>query len=298
MTKCINKIFFFKVITLSILAFSVNAQNYSFDGVLMLSGQKSKPISYRIDFTLLNGVISGHSVTDLFGPHETKNEIRGTFTPADGVISFYEDAIVYTKSALQREIFCFVRFSGKVQTDSGIAQIRGKFTGQYKNQQHCASGSLMMLGSTHVQQLLAELANKMNQNEKGKVHGQVDVNLVQFYDSLQSRRLNAGENLSVFVDSDSLVLSFRDKFLEDGDIINFSHNQKPLLKGYRVTSIPRQIAIALQAGQNVFTLEAVQEGTRPPNTAMVAINGATTVEFQSNLKKGQKATIQIVRSQP
>jgi len=294
----INNVFIFYFITLCCQAFSVHAQNYAFEGALMLNGQKTKPISYRIDFTLSNGVISGHSITDLFGPHETKNEIKGTYSPADGGINFREEAIVYTKSPLQRETFCFVRFSGKVQTDSGIARVKGAFTGLYKNQQPCARGSLMMLGSASVQQLLAEFTNKINQTEKGKNHKYADASLVQLYDSLQSRRLNAGENLSVFVHQDSMILTFRDKFLEDGDVINFFHNNKPLLTGYRVTAIPRQMSIALHSGENVFTLEAVHEGTRPPNTAVVAITGASQVEFQSNLKKGQKATVRIVRSQP
>ncbi|MFM8492490.1 MAG: hypothetical protein ACKOA7_02020 [Bacteroidota bacterium] len=277
--------FFINIFILLNMAFSVNAQNFAFEGALFLSGQQSKPISYRIDFSLLNGVISGHSITDLFGPHETKNEITGTYTPSDGVINFHEESIVYTKSPLQREIFCFVRFSGKVQNDSGIARIKGAFTGRYKNQQHCARGSLMMLGSSSIQQVVKELSNNNKKIEK-------------LYDSIQSRRLNADENLSVFMDTDSLIVSFRDQYLEDGDVINFSHNGKLLLKGYKVTSIPHRISIALQAGENVFTLEAVHEGTRPPNTAMVAIVGATPVEFQSNLKKGQKAIVQIVRSHP
>jgi hypothetical protein len=298
MIERIIKMFFFKFITLYGLAFSVHAQNYAFEGALMLNGQKTKPISYRIDFTLSNGVISGHSITDLFGPHETKNEIRGTYSPANGLINFREDAIVYTKSALQREIFCFVRFSGKVQTDSGIARVKGEFTGLYKNQQPCARGSLMMLGTASVRQLMTEFTNKINETEKGINHKHAEASLVQLYDSLQSRRLNAGEKLSVFVQTDSLILTFRDEFLEDGDVINFFHNNKPLLTAYRVSSIPRRMSIALHEGENVFTLEAVHEGTRPPNTAVVAITGASQVEFQSNLKKGQKATVQIVRSQP
>ncbi|MBM3919519.1 MAG: hypothetical protein FJ344_08485 [Sphingomonadales bacterium] len=286
------------IITLFGFAVSVSAQNYAFEGALFLNGQKSKPMSYRIDFTLLNGVIRGHSITDLFGAHETKNEIRGTYTPSDGVITFLEEAIVYTKSPLQRDIFCFVRFSGKVLNDSGIARLKGEFTGRYKNQQLCARGNLVMLGSADVQKLLADLANKINQTDIGKIRGQGDLNPVQLYDSLQSRRLNAGENLNIFMDADAVTLSIRDQILEDGDIISLFQNGRPLLKCYKVTAVPHLINITLNTGENVFTLEAVDEGTRPPNTAMVTIQGPQRVEFQSNLKKGQKATVQIVRSQP
>jgi len=156
----------------------------------------------------------------------------------------------------------------------------------------------VMLGSADVQKLLADLANKINQTDIGKIRGQGDLNPVQLYDSLQSRRLNAGENLNIFMDADAVTLSIRDQILEDGDIISLFQNGRPLLKCYKVTAVPHLINITLNTGENVFTLEAVDEGTRPPNTAMVTIQGPQRVEFQSNLKKGQKATVQIVRSQP
>jgi len=298
MRSPVLQIFFYGICVVQFLGFRVAAQTYAFEGALLLNGQRSNPISYRLDFTLQDGIIRGHSVTDLFGAHETKNEIKGTFSPSEGVLSFQEEGILYTKSPLQRDIFCFVRFSGKVESDSGGALLKGEFTGRYPDRQPCARGRLLMMGSADVQKLLARIDEKMGGPGYAEKGVQSNRNVVRLYDSLQLRRLNAGENLSVFWDANAIDICLRDKYLEDGDVVTLYHNGKPILQEHRVTAAPFVLNIPLVGATNVFTLEAVGEGSRPPNTALVSLEGGQRVEFQSNLKKGQRATIQIVQPKP
>jgi hypothetical protein len=52
----------------------------------------------------------------------------------------------------------------------------------------------------------------------------------------------------------------------------------------------------LQKGQNIFTIEAVDEGTLKPNTVMMRIiDLENDFELLSNLKKKEKASITILK---
>ena len=72
--------------------------NYEFYGALKLNGNDKTIITYRLVFTEQNGKISGYSVTDLDGAHETKNVISGTYDKSKKQFSFQEKEILYTKS--------------------------------------------------------------------------------------------------------------------------------------------------------------------------------------------------------
>lgn len=279
----------------TLIGFSLSAQQYSFYGVLMLNGKKENAISYRIDFTLKDGIITGTSTTDLTGNHETKNVISGTYNSKTRMISFVEKDIIYTKSPLEKEVFCFVRHSSKIRLSSKNAKLEGKFQGFYKNNQPCINGTLTLVGTATVQKLL-DLAEK--KIEKSKELD--DATKAQFkpqllFDSLQTQQLTTGENLNVFLNSKTVIFSIWDKNKEDGDVITLRHNDKPILSDFMVKHKPHQINVDLSAGENIFTIEALNEGSLSPNTAMIILEADRKIEFQSNLKKGEKATVRIVR---
>ena len=70
---------FFLLFFIGFNIFAYSQSQYEFFGVLRLYGNEKNIISYRLVFNENNGKISGYSITDLDGAHETKNEIFGTF---------------------------------------------------------------------------------------------------------------------------------------------------------------------------------------------------------------------------
>jgi hypothetical protein len=271
------------------------AQQYSFYGVLMLYGKKETSITYRLDFVEKDGIITGTSTTDLTGKHETKNIISGTYNHKTMIFSFVEKEIIYTKSPIDKEDFCFVHFTTKIELNSKNAQMEGKFKGYYKNKQPCIDGTLKLIGSFAVNKLLGLAEKKIEKSKEIDDAAKKEFNPKILFDSLQTQQLTTGENLTIFFESNDIKLTIWDKNKEDGDIITLKHNAIPVLQNYTVKNQAHQISMRLMDGENVFTIEALNEGSIAPNTAMIILEGDQTIEFQSNLRKGEKATVRILR---
>ena len=86
-------------------------------------------ISYQVDFSEDKGLITGYSVTDQGGDHETKSYIAGTFDDKEDIFTFYESGILYTKSPITQDDFCFVHFEGKLRRLNERQDIEGLFKG-------------------------------------------------------------------------------------------------------------------------------------------------------------------------
>lgn len=280
---------------LVILIGKLNAQQYSFYGVLMLNGKKENSISYRLDFTEKEGKITGTSTTDLTGKHETKNVISGTYNNKTMVFSFVEKEMIYTKSPVNKNDFCFVHYTSKIGLTSKNAQLEGKFKGYYKNNQPCIDGTLKLIGSSAIDKLLSLAEKKIEKSKELDAETKKEFNPKVLFDSLQTQQLTTGENLNIFFESDKVTFTIWDKNKEDGDIITLKHNEIPILANFSVKNKSHQINITLLPEENVFSIEALNEGSVTPNTAMIVLEGDRKIEFQSNLKQGEKATVRILR---
>lgn len=280
---------------LALLIGKLNAQQYSFYGVLMLNGKKENSITYRLDFTEKDGKITGTSTTDLTGKHETKNVISGTYNNKTMVFSFVEKEMIYTKSPVNKNDFCFVHYTSKIGLTSKNAQLEGEFKGYYKNNQPCIDGTLKLIGSSAIDKLLSLAERKIEKSKELDDETKKEFNPKVLFDSLQTQQLTTGESLNIFFESDQVTFTIWDKNKEDGDIITLKHNAILVLQNYTVKNQAHQISMRLMDGENVFTIEALNEGSIAPNTAMIILEGDQTIEFQSNLRKGEKATVRILR---
>jgi hypothetical protein len=91
-----------------------------------------------------------------------------------------------------------------------------------------------------------------------------------------------------------MVLEIWDSKDEDGDVINLYNNDKLILENYTILNKRKKITVNVEKGQNIFTIEATDEGSLKPNTAMIQlVDQDRTFELMSNLKKGEKASITI-----
>lgn len=273
------------------------AQQYAFYGVILLNGKKENAISYRINFTEQDGKLKGYSITDLMGAHETKNEVVGTYDKKTKILSFAEKEIIYTKSPLSKDIFCFVQHNSKIKLSSKSAKLEGKFKGMFKNNQPCIDGTLSLIGSPTVEKLLRLAEKEIEKSKELDVETKKQYNPQVLFDSLQTQQLSKGENLTIFIGGENVSFSIWDKNKEDGDIITLKHNSKSILSDFYVKNKAHNFTVALEPGENLFTIEAINEGSLVPNTAMIILEGDQKIEFQSNLKKGETATVRIVRKE-
>jgi len=283
-------IFFF-----SVLIQNVWCQSYEFYGIIKLNGLQEAAISYRLVFTEKNGIIKGHTITDMTGEHETKNLIEGTYNAKTKVLTFRELDIVYTKSFVSESSFCFVNYSGKIKLSSSKATLDGDFKGLFQNKTKCIDGTLTLVNSNMVDKILAKATKKINKSKKLSAEQKEKYNPNEVFDSMTMNQLMNAQNMSVFNNSEKIFLKIWDRGIEDGDMINLYHNNQLILKNYLVTKAPKRIEVILQPNSNVFRIEAINEGTDAPNTAMMELEGDKKLEFQSNLKKGETTSITIIK---
>jgi hypothetical protein len=270
-------------------------QQYSFYGVLKLHDRNEEAISYRLEFTEKNGVISGYSLTDIAGPHETKNRIDGNYNSKTRTLTFREKEIIYTKSPLSESIFCFVTYTGKVKLGSSRSKLEGPFSGKFRNNQKCIDGTITLIGSKTVEKLIAKASRAVEKSDKLDQQTKEKYNPERVFDSLTTNTLNSSENIHIFNSSSKVTFRIWDKGFEDGDIINLYHNQEVLLSDFKVTKAIKILEVTLTDGPNVFEIEAVNEGLAPPNTAMIILEGDEPIEFQSNLRKGHKTKVTYLK---
>lgn len=287
---------FFLFICLAINTTIGLSQNYEFYGVLKLNGKKENAISYRLFFTEANGKIKGYSITDINGDHETKNVIDGTYNANTKILKISEQNIIYTKSTISDELFCFVNFEGKIKLASEKTKIEGDFKGLFKNKRKCIDGTLELIGTATVNKLLQKVNKKIQKSKELDNASKEKYNPIKIFDSLQTQQLVASQNLNIFNSSSKISLEIWDNGVEDGDVINLYHNGKLILDNYSVTIAKKRINIILSNNTNEFKIEAVNQGSQGLNTAMVIVEGDEAVVFQSNLSKGETTKVTIIRT--
>lgn len=275
---------------------SYSQTKYEFFGALKLNGDDKTLITYRLVFTDVKGKVSGYSITDIGGEHETKNTIVGQYNSKTKEFSFNEDQITYTKSTFQRNSFCYVHYKGKLKLVEGVNKIEGDFNGLYKNGKKCINGTIVLINSEKVTQTAQKYNKKIQKSKKVDTNTKEKVNLVQMLDSMKVNNISKDQNLNVFVSSNKIQIEIWDAKTEDGDRINLYKNNTAILSDFEVKNKKKVIEITIDNETEVIKLEATSEGDRKPNTAMVRIiDGDQNIDFTTNLKKWENASIILNR---
>ncbi|NHM01236.1 hypothetical protein [Flavobacterium difficile] len=275
---------------------SYSQVNYEFYGALKLNGNDKTIITYRLVFTEQNGKISGYSVTDLDGVHETKNSISGTYDKSKKLFSFQEKEILYTKSKFDENSFCFVNFSGKVKLVENTSKLEGAFKGLFNNKTKCIDGTMTLIGSNKIYNLVNKVNKKIQKSKKIDAKTKKESNPIKLIDSLKINKLSKNQNLNVFWESNAVRLDIWDNGQEDGDIIHVYQNNKLLLSEYTVTNKKKTITIQLQGKNDVFKIVALNEGKIKPNTAKLELHDKSrSFELLATLNKDEEASITIIK---
>ena len=104
------------------------------------------------------------------------------------------------------------------------------------------------------------------------------------------------QNLTdVTVDRNDVTITVWDHGAEDVDIITIYLNGKVLKSNLKLTNKKQTFQVKLSQGQNRFEVEAVNEGSTPPNTATVEISNVTKGKPNQvyERKTGQRASMNL-----
>ncbi|MFT6748357.1 MAG: hypothetical protein ACJAQ1_000265, partial [Flavobacterium sp.] len=146
---------------LFLISFSISSfSQYEYFGTIKLNDDASKIITYRIVFSLKKGIVNGYSVTDIGGDNETKNSILGNYSSETKVLTFKESGLLYTKSKISQDSFCFVNFTGVAKLKSPNSKMEGSFKGLFKNKTKCIDGTIIMLNLMKIEKKITTLNKK------------------------------------------------------------------------------------------------------------------------------------------
>ena len=285
----------FLVISLLLLPnVTLSQNNYDFIGVIQL--QDKSVISYRIFFTETAGKITGFSVTDLQGNHETKSIINGSINNDTNKLIFEESEIIYTKSEELTSDFCFIHFEGKIKLNNSKALIEGSFEGLYNDGVKCTDGSIKLVGEDVLYKKANRLTKKINKTNRISDSIKSSFSPVKMINDLKMNTLKNNNNINVYTSSQNYLIKLWDAGKEDGDKIFIYLNDKILISKYEVIKQVKEIDIKLVKGVNVLKIVAYNNGKIAPNTAKIIItDGILEHDLSTNLSKGEFAKITIIR---
>jgi hypothetical protein len=269
-------------------------QQYEYYGIVKLNDKLEQSITYKIVFSEINGKIKGYSITDIQGDHETKSEIEGNYNKSKKLFSFNEKTIVYTKSKISQNSFCFINYSGKLDLLNPKAKLEGKFSGFFTTKTRCIDGSLLLVNQSKMEKFLKKVEKTMDKTKKIDSKTKEANNPNKLFDSLMINRLTKDQNINIFSTSKKVEINIWDAKISDGDAISFYHNDVLVVNNHVMTNDKYKIERRLLPGVNIFKIQAINQGKTGLNTLMVECIGDKVITLESSLKTNEQSTISII----
>ncbi|PCH54354.1 MAG: hypothetical protein COC22_00380, partial [Flavobacteriaceae bacterium] len=207
-----------------------------------------------------------------------------------------ESKILYTKSKEIEDVFCFININGKIKLKDNKNSIRGSFIGLYKNKDTCSTGGKILLMSVKdAFNKFKKVAKKVSKLKRIDSITKEKFNTTRFLNEIKPNTLKSNEVLTVFWNSNKIILDVWDNGKEDGDLITIKFNNKTVLYKYEVKHKKKRLEFLLQEGKNIFNIIANNNGSIFPNTAKALLkDGKINYVISSNLEAGQTSKINIV----
>ena len=254
----------------------------------------SSVITYSVNFIEKNGKISGYSLTDLGGLHESKSNIKGKYNENEKTLTFNEYDIVYTKSPITQDDFCFVNFKGKNINLKKNQKFKGEFKGLFSDKTQCINGEIYLSPVEKIEKQMKK-ANKVIQRTNRIADSLKEkANPLKIMDTLKMNVLRKSETLSVFSKFKTIRLEIYDGGQEDGDKIDVLNNGELILKDYEIISKRKPISILLAKAKTSIVLKAKNVGSMSTNTAVLEFFiGDQKIRALTNLKAGEATQIDV-----
>ena len=242
----------------------------------------NNPISYKLDFTEDNGIISGYSITNIGTNDETKSKIIGTYISSEKTLHIKETEILTTNSQEPLENFCFIEMKLEKKGIFGSKRIEGEFNGYFLNKKKCARGRIIMIEEKKLRKIKKKIA--LNKRERVKKEEKEEEEIL----------MKSGEKFTFNSERKKITLLIWDANKEDGDKIDLLLNSVTILSNYETKNKAKKIRIKLEDGKNIIVVKATNEGINPPNTSRIElIDGKTKYTVDVQLQLDNNITIEI-----
>lgn len=246
------------------LSFSQNS--YEYVGAIKLND--SSLIKYQVKFTETKGIINGHSITDIGGLHETKSNLLGTYNADLKLLEFKEMDIIYTKSKVIQEDFCFVNFTS-LKYKLGNSKINGSFQGLFSDNTECINGEIILNSKEKLTKRVKKVQRLISKTKKIPDSLKENFKMVNIMDSIQMNVLRTNQVMSVFSKSKKVRVEIYDGGKLDGDKITLKVNGEVLLSNFETTFKPKILNITLNDKKTSILLMANNVGSISTNTAVI-----------------------------
>ncbi|MBD0822884.1 hypothetical protein [Aestuariibaculum marinum] len=270
-------------------------ENYEYIGFIRVNDTVN--ISYKVALTEQSGVVKGYSLTGMGGEHETRSTIRGEYYEDKKELNFRETGIVYTKSPVTQDDFCFINTTIDNFTFKKSNKIKADFIGLFPDNTKCINGEILLSPLEKMEAKFDKVMTKINKSKRVSDSIKEKLSSMKMMDSLNLNILRKDQTMSVFSKSENVSLIIYDGGKEDGDKVTISVNNKTLLSNFEATNKQKLINLDLASGKTSIVIHADNEGSITPNTVIVELkDGDNTLKAMSNLKKGEKTQIDFLKA--
>jgi hypothetical protein len=286
---------FILLLILCVVSSSFSQNKYEYVGGIKLND--SLVIPYRITFNENKGEVKGFSVTDLGSEHETRSNIFGEYNEKNKTLSFREVGIVYTKSPVSQNDFCFLNTTIKNFVFGKTKKAKANFVGLFSDYTQCINGEILLNSVEKTEKRIQKVVTKINRSKK--IADSVKQRLVglDIMSNFKMNVLKKNGTLSVFTDAKAIQLTIFDGGKLDGDRVSIIQDETFLLNEYEATKTKKVLVIAIENKKTTLQIKAHNEGTIAPNTVIVEIDdGKNNIKALSNLKEGEITTMHIYKN--
>ncbi|WP_452224713.1 hypothetical protein [Lacinutrix chionoecetis] len=283
---------YFISLIIVLFSFTESIAQQTFDYVGFIKLNDSSLISLTLKLIEDNGKITGYTLTDIGGDHETKSSIIGEYNEKYKTLNFREVATIYTKSYITEDDFCYVNFISDSYKLGKSSKLKGKFKGLFPDNTECINGEIMLTPKEKYIKRIEKADKFIEKTKRVPDSIKKDIYITKIMDSIQMNVLKNKQTMSVFSNSKNISLEIFDGGQLDGDKITLAYNGNTLLSNFETGKERKRIPLKLTNKKNTFTLTANNVGSISTNTAIIEIFvDNSKIRALTNLKAGEKTTI-------
>lgn len=281
---------FFCITACISMAFGQNTN--SFMGVVKI--KDTLIITYKLEFKEVNGEVSGFSLTDFGGEHETKSKILGKYDRTKNLLSYRETELIYTKSPVSTRDFCNIHLE-PTKFKLGSEKLMAKFKGKFNDGTECLNGEIAMNSVDKINKRVTKFTKKVLKSKRVSDSIKDKLRNTKLLDTLNLNILKKNQITSVLTSSKSIQCIIYDGGQIDDDIITVLKNGKIVLYKYKISETKKILDIPLTEDSTRITIVAVSEGSIGESTAVIEIHdGVNEIKTMTNLKKDEKTNVDVL----
>lgn len=313
--------------------FSQARESYVLNGYMGVQGGES--FSYRLELTdSSENFLSGYSYIYKNKDKDVKTAVVVQRNSNDKSLHLQETTIIYNRGFESKAVICLVE--SEMKFDEKEKQLKGSLVTQTINSGGtCSRGTILFSNLKEIDALFSAPSSpvakitssntttfqKPKTNPTQKLHHLMQENKKKEEEEARKQAIAAAQEKAKQVaaanqkpevkqitegkegvyewNSNFVILKIWDGSQEDGDRVNIYLNQQLVLSNYTLLNKEKELRLELKGNEvQTITIEALNEGAQPPNTANISISDGETVhEIVAFNKIGKKALIKIKKKQ-